>query len=55
MKRTVDEVTSNMSVYEENGTAILIPEEYNSKDISDLVRDHGIETAKEFLKNTIEG
>ena len=24
MKRTVDEVTSNMSVYEENGTAISI-------------------------------
>ena len=40
---------------EYGATAIFIPEEYNSKDISDLVRDHGIETAKEFLKNTIEG
>ena len=32
-------------------TNLKIPSHYESKDISDLVKDHGIETAKDVIKN----
>jgi len=32
-------------------TNLKIPSHYKSKDISDLVKDHGIETAKDVIKN----
>lgn len=39
-----------------NAKSILIPiEEYGSKDISDLVRDHGMKKAKEFLEKSTKG